>query len=710
MSASGPPRARVLIVDDTPENIHILMAFLRRTCDLVAATNGTKALECARSESPPDLILLDVIMPGMSGYQVCEQLKSDPKTADIPIIFVTGLSDALDEEKGLGLGAADYITKPFRAGVVRARVKQQLELKHYQELLKKPPDSARHGEYLARLSHQLRAPLHAISGMAYLLAGTALDEYQCACLQDLEKGVQDLHKVVSELSEYTDGDPERLEVHAREFRLQKVLEGVIGKLTPRALEKEVELVSRTAPDVPELVLGDGPRLAQLLSPLLENAVKFAAGGRVSLQVEVLDERQLRFKVLDSGIGMTGEQLKSLWEASSVTGSRSGLALSRSLTDRLGGNLRVQSQAGQGTLVTVDLPLIAPADSGAAPRTRTGGPGRRVLLVEDSEVNQRIVSELLEQAGVPVELAENGQAALDLIARSGSPLPWRLILMDLQMPVMDGFAAARRIRRDHRFDQVPILAMSSHVLGEERDRCRQAGMDDFVSKPVDPDAWFTVLGQWLPLQGALEPQDFPPLSLVNSEAGMRACGGNKKFYRSLLLEFSDRCRRSVWELQAALAGDDRRRLKLLAHTLHGVGINLGAEQLAARCLALELEAIQAEPSALAHSLAELQKHLDQLAESLVVELGPSDCRPTAGPWTRERVQGAQAAVTALSGHLEKGLGDSLDSVQDLIALATPLDGDLSRLERLVHQFDFSGALRELREVQRKLPSLNDFASS
>ena len=125
-------RARVLIVDDTPENIHILMTFLRKTCDVVAATNGARALECARGEAPPDLILLDVMMPGMSGYQVCQQLKSDPSTADIPVIFVTGLNDVVDEEKGLSLGAVDYITKPFDAGLVRARVKNHLELKRDQ--------------------------------------------------------------------------------------------------------------------------------------------------------------------------------------------------------------------------------------------------------------------------------------------------------------------------------------------------------------------------------------------------------------------------------------------------------------------------------------------------------------------------------------------------------------------------------------------------
>lgn len=128
------PRPRVLIVDDTPENIHILMSFLKKTCDVLAANSGARALECARKDRP-DLILLDVMMPGLSGYQVCEMLKSEETTASIPVIFVTGLNDVMDEEKGLRLGAVDYIGKPFHPGLVRARVKNQLELKRHRDFL-----------------------------------------------------------------------------------------------------------------------------------------------------------------------------------------------------------------------------------------------------------------------------------------------------------------------------------------------------------------------------------------------------------------------------------------------------------------------------------------------------------------------------------------------------------------------------------------------
>lgn len=185
MTSTQARKPRLLVVDDTPENIHILIAFLRHTCEVIAATSGAKALESARSSPQPDLILLDVVMPGMSGYQVCEQLKADPQTAAIPIIFVTGMNDEDDEDRGLKLGAADYISKPFRAAMVRARVKHHLELK-------------KHRDSLAHLRSRLGPPLRTLLHTTHELREPDLNPRQCACLEELEKAVAQLHTLVAE--------------------------------------------------------------------------------------------------------------------------------------------------------------------------------------------------------------------------------------------------------------------------------------------------------------------------------------------------------------------------------------------------------------------------------------------------------------------------------------------------------------------------------
>ena len=818
-------KPRVLVVDDTPENIHILVSFLRQTCELIAATTGQKALDYARSQKHrPDLILLDVVMPKMSGYQVCECLKSDPATADIPIIFVSGMSDEDDETRGFKLGACDYITKPFRAAVVRARVGHQLELKLHREaskdlvpppqrsvplsllesvlsrslrtlflrcdsrglilacspafsealgLERQPPgrdlwqtldalqarplrealaersdgvslfswklpnrealsfqiaadsegflllgeqldqqvledvsnrwlshEVARlKTEFLANLSHEIRSPLNAISGMAHLLSETALDQRQWSYLRDLEKGVGELRKVVADVVDFSDTDLARLDLRSEQFKLSSLVEGVFLQLAAQARQKEVELVSATGSDVPPLIWGDSLRLGQLLFALLENGVKFAAGGRVSLSIEVLDDEHLQFKILDSGIGMTQEQVVNLLGSHAVPNAGLGIPLSRRIVERMGGRLLLESQPGQGSLITIALPCLrAPEAAHPATVVRRGGPGRKILLVEDSEVNQRIVVEMLAQARVEAEVAGNGRVAVDRVLQCGQEIPWRLILMDLQMPEMDGYAATRRIRQDRRFDEVPILAMSSHVLGEERDRCREAGMDGFVFKPVDRESWFMTMSPWLPLEGSLEDRPFPRLTRVNTAFGVRACGGNQQFYRSLLLDFGERCSNASWELEAATAAHDQSRVRFLLHSLHGVAANLGAEELARQCQSLQKNS--QPPSE--QSLSALGLELRLLAESLAAELAPAGVEVPAGDWTPERIQATRTAMAALGRFLEQGLGDSLDSVQDLISLAEPLKGKLDRLERLVNQFNFSAALVELGELESLVP--------
>ncbi len=560
--------------------------------------------------------------------------------------------------------------------------------------------------FVTNLNHEIRDPLNAVAGMSHLLQLTPLNEQQCQYLQSIQAGVKGLLEVVDRLLEFTSSDLATPRLQIREFQLDTLTQALLGQLGARACDKGVELKIRLDPDVPTRVQGDPVYLNQLLFGLLENGVKFSAGGRVSLTVHLLEQDHhqvgLEFKVLDSGIGMTQEQLAALSDPfSALQNERLGLRRCQRLAEMMQARLTIDSQAGQGTLVTVKL-FLTTGQAQVATVARTGGPGTKVLLVEDQVPNQRIVCELLENAGVVVEVASNGREALEKVRQCGQESPWRLILMDLEMPELDGVAAARLIRQFPEFDQVPIIATTSHVLAEQRQRCQDAGMDAFLSKPIDPDSWFERLRQWLPLEMKVSGSDFPILSAVNSQLGLKICGGNPSFYRSLLLDFAERCEHTAQELELASSQSNLTGLQFCVHSLHGLAANLGAERLAQTCRNLEQLTRTGETARALAAVPALVQDLRASAASLTREL-PSGraVRPVPEGWTGENLQQTFAALHRLKRDLEGGMGDSLDSVQELIHCSPLLAGQLDRLEKLVHQFNFSAALMELEEVRKRV---------
>lgn len=560
--------------------------------------------------------------------------------------------------------------------------------------------------FVTNLNHEIRDPLNAVAGMSHLLERTPLNEQQCQYLQSIQAGVEGLLKVVDRVLEFTSSDLGAPQLQIREFQLDSLTQALLRQLAARAHDKGIELMVRMDPDVPTRIQGDPVYLNQLLYGLLENGVKFSAGGRVSLSVHLLEKDAqkvgLEFKVLDSGIGMTGEQLAALADPfSALHNERLGLRRCQRLAEIMNANLTIDSQAGQGTLVTVRL-FFATGLTQTDSVYRAGGAGSKVLLVEDNALNQRIVCELLGNAGVAVEVASNGREALEKIRQCSGESPWRLVLMDLEMPELDGIAAARQIRQHREFDQVPIIATTSHVLAEQRQRCQDAGMDAFLSKPIDPAKWFERLREWLPLELPSKGADFPILSAVNSQLGLKICGGNPSFYRSLLLDFAERCERTARELELASAHGDLAGIQFCVHSLHGLAANLGAERLAQACLNIEQLGRAGEKERALSALPALVQELLSSSTSLVQELAQSQtARSVPEGWTGENLQETLAALDRLKRHLEGGMGDSLDSVQELIRCSPLLAGQLERLEKLVNQFDFSAALKELEEVQGRI---------
>ncbi len=365
--------------------------------------------------------------------------------------------------------------------------------------------------FLANMSHEIRTPLNAIIGLSYLMQRDAVDAVQQDRLAKVGTAAQHLLAITNQVLDLSKIEAGKLQLQIDSFRLEALLAGVASMIGPKAVEKALAFEVDCPPSLGRLVLeGDSQRLTEVLLNFLGNAVKFTEAGRVELRVREVEPRtqplRLRFEVEDTGIGIGADALPRLFQEfeqadSSTTrrygGTGLGLAISRRIAELMGGEVGVRSQPGQGSLFWLEVPLPwqsagenAEAVGPAAPALLPQFNGYRVLLAEDNPVNQEVAVAMLQRVGLEVDVAADGQEALERMAGAA----YDLVLMDVQMPRLDGLDATRALRRQG-WDK-PILAMTANAFAEERERCLAAGMDDHVSKPAVADELFAALGRWL----------------------------------------------------------------------------------------------------------------------------------------------------------------------------------------------------------------------
>jgi signal transduction histidine kinase len=523
---------KIIALDDDSDNLVALKNILKDIYEVYPVINATTMFDLLEHFFP-DLILLDVEMPGIHGYEVARKLKGSEQFREIPIIFLTSASDADSEIKGLELGAVDYIHKPFVSPLLLQRIKTHLSLVEHQKVLEdrnatiekllelqtteislrkkaeiEAQDASRaKGEFLSHMSHEIRTPLNAIIGMLGIAAGTGDIQKIKHCLDKANIASKHMLSIINDILDISKIEANKFELAYDEFDLEKMLISVTNMINIRAEEKHQNFIVKLHADVPQFIICDELRLSQIVTNLLSNAVKFTPGnGLVVLSISKVNNTEdtltLQFEVADSGIGISEEQQKHLFMSFSQADSRIagkfggtglGLAISKQIVELMQGKIWVESEEGKGSKFIFTIKTEEAENKTRVQLSeKIDRDNFRILVVDNSTDTKEYFAHVMDAYNLLYDTACNEAEAIDM-TNNAKDKPYSAFFVSQKIQDTDGLVLTKKIREIAGKKSFVILFSMTGWINIEKD-VKSAGVDQCIHNPVFPSSLIRAINE------------------------------------------------------------------------------------------------------------------------------------------------------------------------------------------------------------------------